>query len=92
MAAATATAPQARTLKPEMATNKLQTKLVIDGKLVNSVSGKTFKSINPATEDVITEIALGDTADIDLAVKAARRTFDDRRGPWRNWTPAIAAS
>src|SRR5271157_87859 len=80
---ATATAPQPRTLKPEMATDKLQTKLVIDGKLVNSVSGKTFKSINPATEDVITEIALGDTADVDLAVKAARRAFDDRRGPWR---------
>ena len=31
MAAATATAPQARTLKPEMATNKLQTQLLIDG-------------------------------------------------------------
>jgi len=80
---ATATAPKAPTLPPHLATRKLQTKLVIDGKLCDSVSGKTFKSINPATEDVITEIALGDTADIDLAVKAARRAFDDRRGPWR---------
>ena len=80
---ATATAPAPKTLPPHLASRKLQTKLVIDGKLCDSVSGKTFKSINPATEDVITEIALGDTADIDVAVKAARRAFDDRRGPWR---------
>jgi aldehyde dehydrogenase (NAD+) len=56
-------------------------KLFIDGKLVDSVSGKTFDTINPATEEVITCIAEGDSADIDLAVTAARKAFED--GPWR---------
>ena len=62
---------------------KFQTKLLIDGQWRDSVSGKTFKTINPATEEVITEVADGDAADIDLAVKAARKAFDDRKGPWR---------
>ncbi len=56
-------------------------KLFIDGKWVDSVSGKTFDTINPATEEVITSIAEGDSADIDLAVTAARKAFED--GPWR---------
>ncbi len=56
-------------------------KLFIDGKWVDSVSGKTFDTLNPATEEVITCIAEGDSADIDLAVTAARKAFED--GPWR---------
>ena len=56
-------------------------KLFIDGKWVDSVSGKTFDTLNPATEEVITSIAEGDKADIDLAVTAARKAFED--GPWR---------
>ena len=56
-------------------------KLFIDGKWVDSVSGKTFDTINPATEEVITLIAEGDKADIDLAVTAARKAFEE--GPWR---------
>ena len=55
-------------------------KLFIDGKWVDSVSGKTFDTLNPATEEVITSIAEGDSADIDLAVTAARKAFED--GPW----------
>ena len=58
-----------------------QTKMLIDGKWVERVSGKTFATINPATEEVIAEVAEGDAADIDLAVKAARKAFDS--GPWR---------
>ena len=58
-----------------------QTKLLIDGQFRDSGSGKTFATINPATEDVITEVAEGEAADIDLAVKAARKAFDS--GPWR---------
>ena len=56
-------------------------KLFIDGKWIDSVSGKTFDTLNPATEEVITSIAEGDSADIDLAVTAARKAFED--GPWR---------
>ncbi|MGO9471041.1 MAG: aldehyde dehydrogenase family protein [Isosphaeraceae bacterium] len=58
-----------------------QTKMLIDGKWRDSQSGKTFDTINPATEEVITQVAEGDAADIDLAVKAARKAFDS--GPWR---------
>jgi aldehyde dehydrogenase (NAD+) len=72
---ATATKPR----RP--AARTFQTKLLIDGKWRDSVSGKTFDTINPATEEVITQVAEGDRADIDLAVKAARKAFDS--GPWR---------
>jgi aldehyde dehydrogenase (NAD+) len=83
MATATATTPKAPASPPHVTARSFQTQLVIDGELRPSLNGKTFKTINPATEDVITEVALGDVADIDRAVKAARRAFDDRRGPWR---------
>jgi len=57
-----------------------QTKLLIDGEFRDSVSGKTFATINPATEKEITQVSEGGAEDIDLAVKAARRAFDS--GPW----------
>jgi aldehyde dehydrogenase (NAD+) len=56
------------------------TECFIGGKWLPSASGKTFATINPATEEVIAEVAEGDKADIDLAVDAARRAFDS--GPW----------
>ena len=40
-------------------------------------SGKTFETINPATEEVIAQVAEGDAADVDLAVRAARQAFDE---------------
>ena len=58
-----------------------QTKMLIGGKWQDSQSGKTFDTVNPATEEVIAQVAEGDKADIDLAVKAARKAFDS--GPWR---------
>jgi aldehyde dehydrogenase (NAD+) len=58
-----------------------QTQILIDGKFVNSVSGKTFETINPATGDVICQVAEGDRADVDLAVKSSRKAFE--KGPWR---------
>lgn len=59
---------------------KQETQLFIDGKWVPSSSGKTFETINPATEEVIARVAEGSTADIDKAVKAARKAFES--GPW----------
>jgi len=56
------------------------TECFIGGKWRPAVSGKTFPTINPATEEVIAEVAEGDQADIDAAVAAARRAFDS--GPW----------
>ncbi|KAA8534995.1 hypothetical protein F0562_029998 [Nyssa sinensis] len=56
------------------------TKLFINGEFVDSISGKTFETIDPRTGEVITRIAEGDKEDIDFAVKAARYAFDN--GPW----------
>ena len=61
-------------------------KMLIDGKWVNAASGKTFPTYNPATGEVLTQVAEGDRADIDLAVQAARRAFDS--GPWSRLTPS----
>jgi len=52
----------------------------IGGEWVSSSSADTFPVVNPATEDVINHIAAGSPEDIDAAVKAARRAFDE--GPW----------
>jgi len=59
--------------------------LLIDGRQVASLSGRTFNSLNPATERVIAAIAEGNEADVDLAVAAARRAFE---GPWRTMRAA----
>jgi len=57
-----------------------QTKLLIDGKWVDAASGKTFATVNPATEEKIADVAEGDAIDIDRAAKAARKAFES--GPW----------
>ena len=54
---------------------------VIDGKLVASVSGETFDNITPRNGRILNRVARGGAADIDAAVKSARRTFDE--GSWR---------
>jgi hypothetical protein len=54
--------------------------LLIDGKWVPAVSGRTLETVNPATEDVLTTIAEGGKEDVDLAVKAARRPLKARPG------------
>jgi aldehyde dehydrogenase (NAD+) len=59
--------------------------LLIDGRRVASASGRMFKSVNPATEEVIATIAEGNEADVDRAVAAARRAFG---GPWRTMRAA----
>lgn len=53
-------------------------KMLIDGKWIDSQSGKTFETINPATGDTICNIAEGDQADIDQAVIAARRALESK--------------
>ncbi len=75
----TATLSPARAL-PKAPAVKAQEPMFIGGKWVDSVSGKTFPTLNPATGETICQIAEGDKADIDLAVKAARKAFDG--GPW----------
>ena len=60
--------------------------LFIDGKFVPAQSGETFDVINPATGEVFAKAAAGGAADIDLAVKAARRAFES--GPWASMNPS----
>ncbi len=54
-------------------------RLLIGADWREAISGKRFRTINPATGEPIAEIAEGDAPDIDLAVQAARQAFD---GPW----------
>ena len=61
-------------------------KMLIDGKWVEAASGKTFETYNPATGEVLARVAEGDRADIDRAVKAARKAFEE--GPWPEMLPA----
>ncbi len=65
-----------RRVKPEVR----QTNCFIGGEWMPSASGKTFETINPATEEVICQVAEGDKKDVDLAVKAARKQFE--QGEW----------
>jgi aldehyde dehydrogenase (NAD+) len=81
---ATATADKARTVKPPKV--RPQQPLLIGGKWLDSVSGKTFETLNPATGQPICQVAEGDKADIDLAVKAARKAFEE--GPWPRMSAA----
>jgi aldehyde dehydrogenase (NAD+) len=80
----TATATKPRT--PKAPQVKQQQPLFIGGKWQDSVSGKTFATVNPATGETICQVAEGDKADIDLAVKAARKAFED--GPWSKMSAA----
>jgi phenylacetaldehyde dehydrogenase len=61
-------------------------KMLINGKWVAAVSGKTFDVTNPATGAVIARVAEGDKADVDAAVNAARRALES--GPWASMSPS----
>jgi phenylacetaldehyde dehydrogenase len=60
--------------------------MLVDGKLAQAASGKTFAVYNPATGTVIANVPEGDKVDVDLAVAAARRAFDD--GRWAKIGPS----
>ncbi|MBA4538645.1 aldehyde dehydrogenase family protein [Bacillus aquiflavi] len=61
-------------------------KLYINGEFVESKSQKTFDTPNPATGETLAKVYEAGPEDIDLAVKAARKAFDE--GPWSKMTPA----
>jgi aldehyde dehydrogenase (NAD+) len=62
------------------------TKLLINNRWVESASGKTFPTVNPATGEEICRVAEADAADVDKAVHAAREAFE--KGPWRRMAAA----
>ena len=63
--------------------------LLIDGKWCDAKSGKSFDVFDPATGQAIAAVAEADAADIDEAVKAARRAFES--GPWARTSPIDAS-
>jgi phenylacetaldehyde dehydrogenase len=60
--------------------------MLIDGQMVGAVSGKTLEVVNPATGAVIANVPVAEKADVDLAVGAARRAFDN--GVWAKVSPS----
>ena len=60
--------------------------LFINGQWIDAASGKTFETPNPATGATLANVAEGDAEDIDRAVQAARKAFDE--GPWSRMTPS----
>jgi phenylacetaldehyde dehydrogenase len=61
-------------------------KLFINGQWTEAASGKTFETPDPATGETLARVAEGDAEDIDRAVRAARKAFDE--GPWSAMTPS----
>ncbi|WP_418057646.1 aldehyde dehydrogenase family protein [Pimelobacter simplex] len=59
--------------------------LFIGGSWVDAASGRTFETRDPATGQVLTQVAHGEAEDVDRAVRAARKAFE---GEWALWTPA----
>jgi phenylacetaldehyde dehydrogenase len=60
----------------------LNHKMLINGEWVDAASGRTFDSVNPATEEVLASVAHGEAEDVDRAVRAARAAFEDGAA-WR---------
>jgi gamma-glutamyl-gamma-aminobutyraldehyde dehydrogenase len=65
---------------------RFRTQAFIDGEFRDAASGKTFATENPATGEVLAQVTAGDGPDIDAAVRAARRSFED--GRWSRRPPA----
>jgi phenylacetaldehyde dehydrogenase len=62
-------------------------KLFIGGEWVDSATGETFETVNPATEEVLARIPRAGAEDVERAVQAARTAFD-YSSPWRRMTPS----
>jgi acyl-CoA reductase-like NAD-dependent aldehyde dehydrogenase len=70
--------------RPTAADEVVRTRMVIGGESVAAADGQTFEIVNPATGRVIATAPLGGREDVDRAVAAARKAFDDPKG-WRTW-------
>ena len=71
--------------KSQAAALQFRNQAFIDGKFVDAASGKTFDSINPATGAVLVQVAECDEEDVNRAVAAGRRAFED--GRWSRMAP-----
>ncbi|KIC23546.1 MULTISPECIES: aldehyde dehydrogenase [unclassified Leisingera] len=71
--------------KSRAAALSFRSQAFIDGKFTDAVSGKTFASVNPATGEVLAQVAECDAEDVDRAVAVGRRAFED--GRWSRMAP-----
>lgn len=67
----------------------LRPRLLIDGAWVAPRSGASFDTVDPTTEENLASVAAGDASDVDAAVRAARRAFEE--GPWPQMGPEVRA-
>jgi acyl-CoA reductase-like NAD-dependent aldehyde dehydrogenase len=72
-----------RATAPDKA-NASAVRMVIGGEQVDAADGQTFAVVNPATGQVVATAPLGGREDVDRAVAAAQKAFQDRKG-WANW-------
>ncbi len=72
--------------KSRAASLQFRNQAFINGSFVDAASGKTFQSINPATDAVLADVAECDAEDVDRAVAAARAAFE--AGSWSRADPA----
>jgi len=77
------TAPTSETATPDIP----ELRMLIGGEQVPAADGQTFDVHNPATGRVMARVPLGGPADVDRAVEAARRAFEEPRG-WSSWSAA----
>ena len=69
-----------------------ESRMLIDGKLVEASGGKTFDNVNPATEEVLGQVADASAEDMERAIAAARRAFDETDWSTEPVLPAATAS
>jgi 4-guanidinobutyraldehyde dehydrogenase/NAD-dependent aldehyde dehydrogenase len=74
-----------RTVAGVVAGLDIRTRAFIDSEYVDALSGETFDNVSPVTGETIVQVAAGDTADIDRAVRGARAAFES--GVWSRLAP-----
>jgi gamma-glutamyl-gamma-aminobutyraldehyde dehydrogenase len=65
--------------------SRLETRFFINGRFVDAIDGNRFESVNPATGEIIAEVAAANEKDVDAAVGAARKAY--RSGVWSRMAP-----
>ena len=73
------------TTEPQTAPALIAAKMVVGGQTVDAADGQTFEVLDPSTGRVMATAPLGGKEDVDRAVEAARRAFDDPKG-WSSWS------
>ncbi|MGZ8528606.1 MAG: aldehyde dehydrogenase family protein, partial [Candidatus Limnocylindrales bacterium] len=73
------------TTEPQAAPAKIAARMVIGGQSVDAAEGQTFDVLDPSTGRPMATAPLGGKEDVDRAVEAARRAFEDPKG-WPSWS------